>query len=325
MTRTEKYRNATVVRGYPYDTEILDDISERIKSNQSVVIVITKPPGTGKTYFGIAFSQIYDNNFRIEDTPTPDPSQDPSNVVFTREHLNYLIGSNSPLKRGAFILIDESQFSLGSRTFQNRDQVDLVNLLAAIRSKGFGLILVALHSSMIDKVPRDFIINYEFAMIDRGIAEVYERDFPTHATHPYNYGKGTLELPLPDPYNPETEEGCDYPDCLNCEYKNPVDVSKRCHNIRARYERRKDDFVSNAAQQKASKKNRLTDEEIYQKIKPQLATLPEGHKGKIHRPSLLTLIKNTAGHGVGNTRLIELANRAEESGDWSLQNAAKKP
>lgn len=315
--KLEKYRNAKVFRGYPYDTQILDDISERLNNNKSIVIVISGPPGSGKTYFGIAFSQIFDSNFCILDTPPPEPHNDISNVVFTREHLNHLIGPHSPLKRGAFIIIDESQFSLGSRTFQNRDQVDLVNLLAAIRSKGFGLIMVALHSTMIDKVPRDFIINYEFAIRDRGMAEVYERDFPTHATHPYNYNKGTLEICLPDPRNEETQKGCDYSDCLRCEHLNPKDVSKRCHNIRARYERRKEDFVSSTSQQKITNRERLSDEALYKKLHPDCFNLPMGHKQKIKRSELLALVKDkNNGVGVSAVRLGILAGMIENSGKW---------
>lgn len=238
-----KYLNGYVWKGGIYNIKLLNEIAERMNSNQSCVINTTGPPGSGKTYFSIAFAQLFDHRFKILDAPAPEPSKDPSQVAFERQHIAYLIGDESPLKRGQAIVLDESHFGIGSRTFQNTDQVNLVNLIAAVRSKGLMLLLVTLHSNQLDKIPREYVVNYEFTMLDRGKARVYYRWSPPFATKPFHKGKGNLVLPLPDTYNPDTGEGCNFPDCLRCKHRT-AEGNDRCYNIRAIYERRKEEFLN---------------------------------------------------------------------------------
>jgi hypothetical protein len=238
-----KYLGGHVWKGGVYNTRILDEIAERIKTNQSCVINVTGPPGSGKTYFSIAFAQFFDRRFNILDAPAPEPNRDPSQVAFERAHIAYLIGDESPLRRGQAVVLDESHFGMGSRTFQNTDQVNLVNLIAAVRSKGLMLLIVTLHSNQLDKVPREYVVNYEFTMVDRGKAKVYYRWFPPFATNAFHKGKGTLELPLPETFNPVTGEGCDWADCLRCKHRQAEGID-RCYNVRAVYERRKEEFLN---------------------------------------------------------------------------------
>jgi len=51
-----KYRNGVVLRGNKYSTGILDEISNKLNRNKSVVIAISGPPGVGKTWYGLAFA-----------------------------------------------------------------------------------------------------------------------------------------------------------------------------------------------------------------------------------------------------------------------------
>ena len=285
-----KYRNAVVLKGGKYTTEILDEIGERLNHNKGVVINITGPPGIGKTYFGMTFAQIYDNKFHIQDSPAPDPKKDDSQICFEREHIQNLVGDNSPLKRGQALLIDEAHFGMGSRSFQNKDQIDIVNLIAAIRSRGFLLIIVSLHSTMIDKIPREFVVNYEFATKDRGVAKTYFRWFPTFATKAHHKGKGTLELPLPDPYDPDTGLGCDFPDCLRCGYLNGKDPD-RCYNIRAIYERRKSEFIGKMSNnENEAKKPKRTREERIQLVLDNKEYLFKNNRGLIEIGSLQKIL-----------------------------------
>ena len=167
-----KYLNGVVLKGGKYGVKILDEIAERLNNNKSIVINVTGPPGSGKTYFAMAFAQLYDPNFTIIDTPAPPPNEDTSSMAFEREHIAYLVGDSTPLKRGQAVVVDEAHFGLGSRSYQNVKQIEIVNLVAALRSKGFMVIIVTLHSTMLDKIPREHVVNYEFSMRDRGLAKI---------------------------------------------------------------------------------------------------------------------------------------------------------
>ena len=142
IVTAHKYRNGHVYKGGKYSTGILDEISNKLNRNKSVVINVSGPPGIGKTWFAMAFAQFFDPGFHVIDAPAPDPWTDTGQICFTRDHIKFLVGENSPLKRGSAIVIDEGHFGLGARGFQNKDQISIVNLIAAIRSKGFMLIIV---------------------------------------------------------------------------------------------------------------------------------------------------------------------------------------
>lgn len=238
--KTLKYHHTLHLVGPGIATKITDEIRSKINDNKSVVICITGPPGQGKTYFGMRFGQKLDANFNISDLPPPPPNEDKGQVTFSREHLAYLTGEHSPLKRGQVILTDESHWGIGARSWQNRDQQEIVNYLAAIRSKGYVLIIVVLHTRMIDALLRDFVVNYEFHVTRRGEATVYRRWFPVHANEAYKKRLGVLKLQLPD------EELCNHESCLRgrtgCRYLTKPE-GKRCMTLRAIYERRKKHFL----------------------------------------------------------------------------------
>jgi len=248
-----RYGNTVFLHGPGYDTKVIDEILKKINNQESVVIAITGPPGTGKTYLGIALAQILDSNFHCTDIPPPPPGEDDGQVTFEREHIMFLTGANSPLERGQVVLPDESHFGIGARGWQNRDQQDVTNYIAAIRSKGFVLILIVLHTEMIDKMVRDFVVNYEIRVTNRGEGIVYRRWFPQFGKEVFKKRIGKIRLPLPD------YELCKYPTCLGCKHLDPKDESKRCMTIRAVYERRKDQFLNSKAT-KAEEENAPSEE-----------------------------------------------------------------
>lgn len=236
-----KYGHTLNLQGGGYTTKITDEIREKINNNESVVICVTGPPGKGKTYFGIRFAQKLDPKFHINDIPPPPPDQDDSQITFSREHISYITGEHTPLFRGQVILTDEAHWGIGARSWQNKDQQEVVNYLAAIRSKGFILIIVVLHTRMIDTLLRDFVLNYEFHVTKRGEATIYRRWFPQHATEPFKKRLGRMKLQLPD------ETYCNYNNCLKgkkgCKWLH-AKPEERCETLRAIYERRKEWFLN---------------------------------------------------------------------------------
>ena len=85
-------------------------------------------------------------------TSQPEENVDPSQVVFDRGHFLYLIGNKSPLKRGQIIMADEAQYAMGSRNWYEDLQQDLMEAVESVRSRGYIILIVALHLNMLDKI-----------------------------------------------------------------------------------------------------------------------------------------------------------------------------
>ena len=308
-----RYGHTIYLEGSEYVTSIINEILDKINKEESVVICITGPPGSGKTYFGIRYGQILDKNFHINDIPPPHPTEDDGQLVFSREHLAYLTGPETPLKRGQVIIIDESHFGVGARSWQNRDQQDIVNYLAAIRSKGFVLILIVLHTRMIDALLRDFVVNYEFYMENRGKAICYRRFFPQFSNEPFKRKLGILELPLPD------EDLCDYKSCLNCKHLTKSEKT-RCETIRAIYERRKEQFLIDKGQKEENERkiDRPSLDEIATELEKHYLEIPNYHQ-TVHRSLLPQFIKETLGYRITDREKSPLATKIEAKPYWKYR------
>ena len=288
--KTLKYGHTLYLSGPGLTTKITDEIRNKINDNKSVVICVTGPPGSGKTYAGERFAQTIDPDFKINDIPPPPPNEDDGQVTFSREQLAYLTGENSPLHRGQVILTDESHWGIGARSWQNREQQEVVNYLAAIRSKGYVLIIIVLHTRMIDALLRDFVVNYEFHVTKRGEARVYRRWFPVHAKEAYKKKLGHIKLQLPD------EALCNYDSCLRgrkgCPHLHKPQ-GKRCMTIRAIYERRKKLFLDEKGRKEeeyaATKYDDL--EQIIIKINTQKEKIPRKKNGEIHKARFMVWIR----------------------------------
>lgn len=291
-----KFGHTLQLMGPNLTTKILAEIKQKINDNESVVICCTGPPGKGKTYGGIRWGQKINKLFHLNDTPPPPGNQDDGQITFNREHISYITGEKTPLHRGDVILTDEAHWGIGARSWQDKDQQDVVNYLAAIRSKGFILIIVVLHTRMIDSLLRDFVLNYEFHFTKRGEAIVYRRWFPMGATEPYKKRLGKLKLQLPD------QQICAYPSCLRerrgCRWLHPKNLGDRCMTIRAIYERRKEWFLNEKGrkEEKNGKGKQYPDiNQLAKELEPHYGEIP-CYRGKIHRGLLPPFIEAQGYH-----------------------------
>lgn len=245
-----KYGHTLVLQGDQYTTKIFDEILRKRNNNESVVVCAAGPPGKGKTYGVTRIAQKLDPKFHITDTPPPPGKTDHGQIAFSREHLDYLTGEHTPLKRGQVIVIDEAHYGVGARGWGEKEQQEIVDHIAAIRSKGFLLFLVVLHVEMIDKILRKFVFNYEFNFTKRGEPVAYRRYLPKGAKEPYERRLGRVRLFLPD------EQRCNALDCFKCKRLDLENkhLLTRCNTLRAKYERRKEWFLNNVGKEKAKEK-----------------------------------------------------------------------
>jgi len=225
-----------VLSGIGKSSFILDEIQHRRNSLKQNMIIVVGAPGEGKSYFALRLAEILDKKFNpfIQ-------------VVFDRTHLLWLIGADSPLKMGQVIVIDEAQFIAGARRWFEDLQKDIMEHIEAIRSKGFVVLIVALHINLLDKVIRKYVLSHMMKMNKRGSATVYHLWTPTFKDQLYKRTLGGLVLQLPD------YEKCKSPLCLTCPHRD------KCLTIRAIYERLKKEFLgkmSTYSRKKAEKKEK---------------------------------------------------------------------
>ena len=133
---------------------------------------------------------------------------------------------------GQVIVIDEAQFIAGARRWYEDIQKDVMEHIEAIRSKGYVILIVALHINLLDKIIRKYVLSHMMKMRERGKALVYHLWTPTFQDKLFRKRIGNLALLLPD------YERCAYPNCLICKFLD------RCMTNRAVYERRKRDFLA---------------------------------------------------------------------------------
>ncbi len=297
------------------DAELLNEIKRRINDNRSVMIVITGPAGEGKSFMTLRLAQILDPNFKILDTDDeyyfveeydaahflkrkeregyicekephekggfvvrcllPGDHIDPSQIVFDRSHFLYLMGNESPLKKGQVIMQDEAQYSMSSRKWYEDMQQDLMGALESVRSRGFIIMIVALHLEMLDKVIRKFVLSYMFHVEDRGRAVVYRLFTPRFDNKMHTNRLGELMLKFPD------FDECPNPNCLDCpDLIGKNKERKRCMLLRARYERRKRAYVG-ARSKEAEDKVRASKQGIITYNDDELVKIVYEHKDKL--------------------------------------------
>ena len=214
-----------IVEGTGHSAHILNEIQSRKNELKQNMFIIVGSPGDGKSYYGLRLAEILDPKFNpfIQ-------------IVFDRRHFLWLLSDDSPLKIGSVIIIDESHFIIGSRNWYVKLQQDLMENLEAVRSKGYCIIIVALHLSLLDRVIRKFVLSHMMKMRKRGSAIVYKLFMPLFDDKLHKKRLGGMSLQLPG------FEDCNSPTCLTCSKNGD------CCNVRAIYERRKKDFLAEMAQ-----------------------------------------------------------------------------
>lgn len=193
-------------------------------------MIVVGPPGEGKSYFALRLAQILDKKFNPYEQ-----------IVFERTRLLELIGPGSPLKMGQVIVIDEAQFIAGARRWYEDIQKDVMEHIEAIRSKGYIVMIVALHLNLLDKIIRKYVLSHMILMMERGKAVVYNLWTPPFMDKLFRRRLGKMALQLPD------YELCKFSNCLMCRFLD------KCYTLRAIYERLKAEFLGRMSEQSQQK------------------------------------------------------------------------
>lgn len=239
------------------------DITIRRNENQSIIIVVYGMGGTGKTYWSLSAALILDEDFEVE-----------RQVLFTREQIMDIISNKTKINPGQCLIIDESQFTMMSRTFGNADQIELMQHIAALRSRNFIIFVNILDVEMLDKIMKKFEITHKVFMKERGMGQIQVIKQNMSYIYPENLSK-ECHLPLPDSWNEceedvELKHGCEDPMCLRCHWSGIVDGlwERRdqwealgftpCMRQRARMERIKKAYLEAKANESIQRKEGAT-------------------------------------------------------------------
>jgi hypothetical protein len=288
-----------ILSGGSYNMKFFNDLAVRKHKTQSIIILITGAPGEGKTYCGLRLGEIFDKDFEVN-----------LQVAFSREQILYLFGAKSPLKRGQVILIDEAHFSAGARNWYEDLQKDLMNSMAAIRSKGFFIVIVALHKNMLDKIIRQYVLSYMVHIERRGHGIAYSLHTPRFEDQTRYNRIGPVELQIPG------FEMCSNPNCLDCRY---LYGDRPCMVSRARYERIKNDFLNKVS---ATSEQKEIDKRMRGSLPPDKELLPMIYEkrykldytgtGTLEWTSLQGILEEL-GHKVGRTQCLGLCTKLQRT------------
>jgi len=284
-----------ILTGYGKSSFILDEIQYRRKHVKQNMIIVVGAPGEGKSYFAIRLGEILDKRFN------PDLQ-----IVFERTHLLWLIGPKSPLRMGQVIIIDEAQFIAGARRWYEDIQKDVMEHIEAIRSKGFIILIVALHINLLDKVIRKYVLSHMMKMRERGSAIIYHLWTPTFQDKLYRRRLGSMSLQLP------SYEKCKHPSCLICKFQ------EKCMNNRAVYERNKRRFLgkmSTYSQQKAEKaeqrKKFIDYNDTIQKVIEEKDKIVYTSKGNPEPESIRIILEEKHGIVLTNADVVRIIKRGQ--------------
>ncbi len=288
-----------VLSGPGKDASLLNEFKSRQNNNKANIILVAGAPGEGKSYFALRMAQIFDRHFNPY-----------LQIVFTRKHLLWLLGPESPLERNQVVIIDEAQFIVGARHWYEEVQKDVMEHMEAIRSRGFMIFIIALHLDLLDKIIRKYVLSHMIHMEARGVGIVYRCFTPRFASNTYRKRLGIMKLRLPD------YEKCRsvIPDCLVCKYR------EDCQTLRAIYERRKSAYLGKRALEASKKLEKkeeqlkatsLTDDQMVKMVKLYESDFTLTREHRITPDCIRIILKNNYGTSISPRRAVQVRNYME--------------
>lgn len=210
---------------YPYFSNRL---RMRVNKKLPCNIVVVGEPGIGKSYLAIDLARV------LEGKTKPAKSNDWRGndrfklwqVVYTYQEFMRLINRKN-FKMGKAIVFDEPSYAISKRDWYKDLNKALVQTIESFRFKVHPLIIPVLNKALLDKTIRNYLIQFQVTMLDRGKAIVHRL-----SASQYNdkiYTRTLCELR----YGMFDRDLCVRDTCLDCK------KITTCQIFRARYERKK--------------------------------------------------------------------------------------
>jgi len=262
-------------------------IRSRIKQKRATNIVVSGEGGIGKTYNAIDICRGLDKRFTIDQ------------VVFNLEQFLDAV-LDSPM--GVPIVFDEPSYAMSKREWYKDLNQALVKTMESFRYKVHPLFIPVINKSLLDKTVRNYLLQFQIVVQDRGKAIVYRLSPSPFQDKTYQYFFCSLKYPIFDRHL------CNKDSCLGCRHLN--NKEKPCSLFRAQYERKKADIQGDRyeesleeAQAKAS--SRFTNKKIAELAIPYIENFLN-KKGGIHVSKLRAVLEVDCNIRVGSNRTYDI-------------------
>lgn len=266
-------------------------IVNRVRRKKACNVVITGEPGEGKSYAAIDLMRILEGitsggneRFKI------------GQVVFTyKDYMTLVIR----LRMGKGIVFDEPSYAMGKRDWYKDLNKALVQTVESQRFKVHPLFIPIINKALLDKSIRNYLLQYQVHVIDRGRALVYRIKASQSSEKIYRYGMCNLEYEMLD------TDRCTRDSCLDC--KKILD----CSLFRAQYERKKALIQESRYGQaldmaKVKESTLLTDEQIENQVLP-LSDQFTNSEGKIDIDLLRIVASRQLSMKIGHNKAYRIA------------------
>lgn len=262
-------------------------IRRRIKAKRATNVVVSGEGGIGKTYTANDICRPLSKKFTVEQ------------VVFRyREFLMAVIYTGM----GVPIVFDEPSYAMSKREWYKELNQALVKTIESFRFKVHPLFIPIINKNLLDKTVRNYLLQYQIVVHDRGNASVYRLSPSPFQDKTYQYFFCSLKYPLFDRHL------CNKDSCLGCHWlSNEEDP---CMIFRAEYERKKAQTQEERYDQQleeAEKKeySELTVQQIVDNLMPFIDKTLDAN-GRIQVAQLKLVLMKELGIRVGHTKSYDI-------------------
>jgi len=262
-------------------------LRQRIKQKRATNVVTSGEGGIGKTYNNIDICRGLNNRFTIDQ------------VVFRySEFLQAVL--YTPM--GVPIVFDEPSYAMSKREWYKELNQALVKTIESFRFKVHPLFIPIISKSLLDKTIRNYLLQFQIVVQDRGKAEVYRLSPSPFMDKTYHPWFCSLRYPLFDRHL------CNKDSCLSCRWLNKPD--EPCQIFRATYERKKAQTQDERYEQQmeaaqAKDSQQLTNTQIATLLIPNIHECLD-EKGKLSARKVRGYLEVDCRIRVGNNRSYDI-------------------
>ena len=145
-------------KGLDVSPSFFNELMEKIDKVKPIRIAIVGEAGASKTYTAIVLAMIIDPKFGIDQ------------VILSAKGYMKLVRIIKPKK---CIVLEEPTFHLAARTWFKDWQRIIVQTIESTRFQNNPLLIPVVNRNLLDKIVREYYVNYVIVMFERGRGRVY--------------------------------------------------------------------------------------------------------------------------------------------------------